>query len=239
MAWGTLDINERQKWKAIWPSLSSLPEGPLTLLDAGCGRGQWALELAARRCGWTVVGMDRDRDAVIASRERAKQLGVSNVTFLHSDFLSFRPLEPFDVVLSVHSAHYLAAEGSGAALFEQFASWLKSGGVLLLMAPRRGSEIPESALLPRLKSRDVFGYDDLLVLSNGSGLVPERLAPVVGRLGTLAKQISQLGRGGLFIRFVSYPIQVLLDALDGGVDAPKERLSAAWFLAARRARTSD
>lgn len=233
--WGIADVNERQKWKALWPSLASLPDRPLRLLDAGCGKGRWSLELAARRPAWQILGIDRDPGSIAAARDAARRLGSDGATFLESDFLTFRPSERFDVVLSVHSAHYLAAEGAGPDLFRQFASWLKPRGVLLLLAPRRGTEIPEFSLLPRLKNWNVFGYDELRVWSNERGLVPESLTPSIGRLGTLAKQISQFGSGSTSLRLASYPVQLALDALDGVSRLSKDEPSAAWLLTARRA----
>ena len=39
--WGIPWIDSRQKWSLLWPTLGSLPETPMRLLDAGCGCGEF------------------------------------------------------------------------------------------------------------------------------------------------------------------------------------------------------
>lgn len=233
--WGVFDINARQKWRVIWPHLSSLPANRLRLLDAGCGTGSWTLELAARRPGWHVTGVDRDHESLEAAEISRRHLKLKNVSFFQAEFLDFQPAEPFNVILAVGSAHYLAEAGHGTALFQNFASWLRPNGLRILLGPRRQQEVPTGQFLPPLSHRTVFSYHELESLCHLSGLKPEEISPQVGRLGTVAKQISSVGGGrSLALRTVSYPFQVLLDLLDRRNHAETNRPSAAWLLTARK-----
>ena len=227
-AFGVLDVDTRQKWRSVWPRIAGLPADRLRLLDAGCGSGAWSLELASRRPGWTIVGVDVDAPSIAAAEERRKSLSLSNASFVEADFLAFRPAQRFDVVLSVASAHYLVQAGKGKALFDAFASWLAPGGLLVLFGPRRRGEMPMTRGLPPIHGREIFGYDDLDTLCRSSGLVPEAIVPAVGRLGTMAKQVGRIGRS-------LYPVQLLLDALEPRSPLPPDRPSFAWLVLARKA----
>jgi SAM-dependent methyltransferase len=231
---GVFDVDARQKWKAVWPHLAALPAGPFRLLDAGCGSGGWSLELASRRSGWTIVGVDRDGPAIATAEAHRRALGLGNVSFIEADFLEFRPAERFDAILSVASAHYLVQAGKGRALFDAFASWLEPGGLLVLFGPRRRAEMPTTRALPALHGRDIFGYGDLDSLCRESGLVPETIVPAVGRLGTLAKQVGRIGQGSRWLGLATYPVARLLDAFERGAPPPGDRPSFAWIVLARK-----
>lgn len=112
--WGVPDINTRQKWSALWPYLRAMPDS-LRLLDAGCGNGSWALELAVRKPAWQVTGLDKNPEAVRLATLAKEGLGLANVSFVCDDFLRYQPDGAYDVVLSVASAHYLGRRpGHGA-----------------------------------------------------------------------------------------------------------------------------
>lgn len=216
--WGVADVHTRQKWSALWPVLARLPARGIRLLDAGCGAGAWSLELAARRPGWTIVGLDRDA-AALAEAERARaRLGLANVSFVAEDFLRYAGGATHDVVLSVASAHYLAEEGKGAALFARFGEWLAPGGRLVLLGPRRAEEVWFAPRLARPGWHAVFGAAELASLCERSGLTVERLAGSIGPLGTLAKQLYWTGeRRSAWLARASYPAQWLLSAIDARV----------------------
>ena len=57
-----------------------------TLLDAGCGGGRWALDLARR--GHLVTGIDRDPARIVRARNRALTSGLHERTHLHACALS-------------------------------------------------------------------------------------------------------------------------------------------------------
>lgn len=231
--WGCPDIHLRQKWMVLWPQLSSLPQGPLRVLDAGCGTGPWTCELAMRRPAWSVVGLDRDERLIVAGERSRQRLALGNASFIKADFLDFAPAEKFDVVLSVFSAHYLAECGHGEDLFTRFRLWLKPGGLLLLLAPRIKHEVPLTGFLPSFSVRDLFSLQELQTLSLGSGLMLEVLAPCIGRPATMAKQIACLTSTMPALKAIAYPIEVGLTLMDSW-RLTKSRASAAWLLVARK-----
>jgi len=70
-----------------------------TVLDLGCGIGAAALTIAP----WckSVIALDNDKDALGYLENRAKELGISNITTKHSNWPDDAPLE-VDVVIALH-----------------------------------------------------------------------------------------------------------------------------------------
>jgi len=232
---GCPDVGTRQKWKALWPYLAQLPSSRLVVLDAGCGAGRWALELAARRPQWFIVGMDRVAQSLVEAEAARKRLGIRNAAFVRADFESFPCRERFDVVLSVTSAHYLARVGRGAALFGQFRAWLRPGGHLLALMPRRRDETPFVAWLPRPEWHPVFSAADVRALCDGAGLDVELLRATVGRPGVLARQLGWYREGHPRLLAASYPVERLLAFLDVARPPATGSRALLWTLIARPA----
>ncbi|MEA4804935.1 class I SAM-dependent methyltransferase [Acetobacterium wieringae] len=69
-----------------------------TVLDIGCGPGQFAVELAKK--AKKVVGLDFSKKMVDYARENAAAAGLQNAEFIHSDWDSFHDLESFDLVIA-------------------------------------------------------------------------------------------------------------------------------------------
>ena len=234
--WGCPEIHTRQKWLAVWPSLARLPEKGIRLLDAGCGSGLWALELAARRPGWTIVGVDFSESAIRSAEEARQRLGLTNVAFLNADFIEFEPKQPFDAMLSVLSAHYLAEANQGEELFHRFRSWLKPDGRLFLLGPRRKGEAPLIPWLAQPPWHEVFSAQQLADLCSVSAFSVDSLRGYVGRLGTLAKQISWAAeRRSALLAAGLYPLQWLMGSIGARTGSDSKQPTMLWLLIARAA----
>jgi SAM-dependent methyltransferase len=233
--WGVPDIHVRQKWAAIWPQLADLPTSRLRLLDAGCGDGRWTLELGSRRPAWQVTGVDCDGAAVAQAEAARERLDLDNVMFVNADFREASFDDRFDVVLSVASAHYLAAAGSGVELFRTFAGWLRPGGMLCLLGPRASGRNPFSPRLPHPPWHDVFSAGELVRFCAEAGLHVESLSGCIGPAAILAKQLSWASSNQpTAIRGLLYPVEWLMTCVDR---LPTMQASGAlmWLLKARGA----
>lgn len=69
-----------------------------TVLDIGCGSGQFAVELAKKTR--KVVGLDFSEKMLSYARANATAEGLKNTAFIHSDWNSFQCAEPFDLVIA-------------------------------------------------------------------------------------------------------------------------------------------
>jgi SAM-dependent methyltransferase len=230
--WGVPDIHTRQKWSAIWPQLAALPAAELRVVDAGCGTGRWALELAARRPAWLVIGLDRDSEAIATAERSRARLSLPNVQFVLGDFREVAVSPPADVVLSIASAHYLAAAGEGPQLFRAFANWLKPGGRLFMLAPRSSRHL-FLPTLPHPAWHDVFSSAELEALCHAAGFDVQILSGRIGRAAILAKQLAWGTGQHPGVRALAYPFELMMTVLDNCAGSKTGRETLMWLLIAR------
>ena len=97
---------------------------PSTALDAGCGTGRVARELAAR--GVDVVGVDSNESMIAAARERDP-----GVTWVEADVCDLQLDRKFDVVVMAGNVPLFTPAGTHAALVAGCARHVVPGGVLV------------------------------------------------------------------------------------------------------------
>ena len=99
---------------------------PRRVLDAGCGTGRVAVELARR--GVDVVGVDLDADMLEAARAKAPGLDWRLADLATLD-LADQP--PFDVVVAAGNVMIFLEQGSEAAVVANLARHLAPEGLLV------------------------------------------------------------------------------------------------------------
>ncbi|MDN3903305.1 class I SAM-dependent methyltransferase [Arthrobacter sp. YD2] len=105
---------------------AELPAG--TALDAGCGTGAEALELAA--AGWDVVGADVSASALATAARRAEaQTLPGSVTWTEADLTAWEPSRRFDLV----TTNYAHPAMPQLAFYSRVAEWVAPGGTLLIV----------------------------------------------------------------------------------------------------------
>lgn len=95
------------------------PDRPLRLLDIGCGEGRNAVFFA--RNGYYVTAFDLSPVGVEKTARMADEVGVALDLFT-ADLLDFRLEEPFDILFSTGTLHYIPPELRGKILgnYKQF-----------------------------------------------------------------------------------------------------------------------
>lgn len=86
------------------------------LLDLGCGEGRNAVYFAQH--GFEVVGLDVSLPGLEKTRRYAEEVGV-HVETIHADIVHYELEEPYDVVFSTGTLHYLPPEVRGER-FQQY-----------------------------------------------------------------------------------------------------------------------
>ena len=97
---------------------------PASALDAGCGTGRVARELARR--GVDVVGVDLDAEMLATARRRSPELA-----WVEADLASFELGRAFDVVVAAGNVMILLTPGSERAVLANVARHLRPGGSLI------------------------------------------------------------------------------------------------------------
>lgn len=100
--------------------------GPRRVLDAGCGTGRVAIELARR--GVEVVGVDLDAEMLAVARDKAPELD-----WRHGDLagVDLGDVAPFDVVVSAGNVMIFVEAGTEDAVVGNLARHLAPGGALV------------------------------------------------------------------------------------------------------------
>ena len=98
------------------------------ILDGGCGTGRYTIELARR--GYHVYGVDRSKELLAVAKDRALHTAV-HVEFLVADLLVVAFTRQFEAVLCRGVLNDLVEESDRAAVFRQFAAWLRPGGIVI------------------------------------------------------------------------------------------------------------
>ncbi|MDP9374094.1 MAG: class I SAM-dependent methyltransferase [Chloroflexota bacterium] len=99
------------------------------VLDAGCGTGGYAVELARR--GYAVTGLDAAPALVEQARSKAEGAGIS-VAFAVGDLLRLAPTRSFDGVLCRGVLNDFLGDDERSEAFRSFARSLRADGVLVL-----------------------------------------------------------------------------------------------------------
>jgi SAM-dependent methyltransferase len=97
---------------------------PATVLDAGCGTGRVAIELA--RHGIEVVGADVDPSMLATARQRAP-----GVTWVEADLTTLDLGRTFDLVVMAGNVPLFTPPGTEADLVAGVARHLRPGGLLV------------------------------------------------------------------------------------------------------------
>ena len=98
--------------------------GVTSVLDAGCGTGRVAIELAKR--GVDVVGVDLDPAMLTAAVAKAPEM-----TWLHADLASLDLGRTFDAVLLAGNVMIFLTPGTERAVVASMARHLAAGGWLV------------------------------------------------------------------------------------------------------------
>lgn len=98
---------------------------PRQIIDAGCGKGYFAGELAAM--GHDVTALDPSPAAVAEARSR-----YPDVRFEVAAIADFRPLRLVDAVINVDVQFHIVDDDGWFQALRRMASWVRAGGLLIV-----------------------------------------------------------------------------------------------------------
>jgi 2-polyprenyl-3-methyl-5-hydroxy-6-metoxy-1,4-benzoquinol methylase len=140
-------------------TITSLRPRPRRILDAGCGKGDFAFAAAALMPDAEVLGIDvstskteefaRYEDNIVVCQRLADEIGLRNVRFEQRDLLSLDAKEEFDLIFSIHVLEHIAENERVVA---NLGRALKPGGYLYVQMPSR-TDLSAQWLHPYLSER--------------------------------------------------------------------------------------
>jgi ubiquinone/menaquinone biosynthesis C-methylase UbiE len=110
----------------------------MRVLDLGCGAGDVAM-LAAELVGaeGSIVGIDRNQEVLNVAKERAREAGLRQISFLEASFEAFSAREPFDLVIG---RYILIHQSEPVTLLRNAARLVRPGGALAFHEVRVGDD---------------------------------------------------------------------------------------------------
>jgi ubiquinone/menaquinone biosynthesis C-methylase UbiE len=126
------------------------------ILDAPCGEGRIARELAAK--GYQLTGVDMAQDFLEIARTKAKQRGLS-IDFEQGDIRSLRFVDDFDAAVCWGNSFGYFDDAGNAAMLKSLARALKPGGRLVLDASGNAE-----SRLPNFQAHEWAKIGDILFL---------------------------------------------------------------------------
>jgi len=104
-----------------------------TLLDLGCGAGNFALRVLGLVSPLNCVLVDLSRPMLERAESRVKAATSGRVQTIQSDMrlLSFEPTS-FDIILAGQVLHHLREDAQWVEMFGRFYEWLQPGGTLFV-----------------------------------------------------------------------------------------------------------
>jgi ubiquinone/menaquinone biosynthesis C-methylase UbiE len=105
---------------------------PEKILDAGCGCGVMAFEIAKLFTSAMVIGIDNRKSFVDENNEIAKKSNLKNCSFRNLDLFKLSGKDEFNIILSTDNMEHIENDDR---LLELFYSILTPGGKLILHVP--------------------------------------------------------------------------------------------------------
>jgi SAM-dependent methyltransferase len=102
---------------------------PAAVLDAGCGTGRYAVELA--RHGFVVTGVDRSPDLLAEAAARVRDAGLP-ITLVEADLRTLPAGHLYDAIVCRGVLNDVIGAPARAMVLDGFARGLRPGGVVLL-----------------------------------------------------------------------------------------------------------
>ena len=97
------------------------------VLELGCGWGSWSLYMAARYPGSRITAVSNSRTQKEYIDAQAAARGLTNLTIITGNLVTFQAPGQFDRVVSVECFEHMKNYGM---LLSRVASWLRAGGKL-------------------------------------------------------------------------------------------------------------
>ncbi len=127
----SFDDPERSEWQKPGDVIAALGLAPdAKVADIGAGTGYFAVRLARAVPKGAVTAVDIEPNMVAYLTERARSLGLTNMTAIKGSESSPNLPEPVDLVIVVNTYHHI---GDRLAYFKRLAGSLKPGGRIAII----------------------------------------------------------------------------------------------------------
>lgn len=222
--------------------MKALHGQPISVLDAGTGRGDLAFYLARNYPHWRVIGLELVEEKIRQATYVSKAFGLQNLEFISGDITGMEFHEQFDLITCTDVLEHI--DDDLLALI-RLKSSLKKGGRLLLTFPavpqRRHLQIVERKqkamgldLTSLGHAREGYSVKEITQKLEQVGFKDLRCMPIFGFFGTLAYDLFFFigdNNPNPLVYLLLLPLFMVLGFLD--VSLPIQKGSGLMVLATR------
>jgi ubiquinone/menaquinone biosynthesis C-methylase UbiE len=190
-------------FKRALKKFSSFGSEQMTILDAGCGTGDFGFYVAERFPQHIVQAYDIVHSTLQTNRELAEKTEITNITFTKQDLLLLDQKDTYHFVFCIGTLIYFSKEETRKILQNLVAS-LKEGGYLYIDLPQEDflevNWIPTKcypnyyAALKKENSGYLYSLDDMIKLLSDLGLDVVWKNKSFGYLGKFAWEFDNVLR---------------------------------------------
>ncbi len=199
-----------------------------SLLDAGCGFGQYSWFMSGLKPGWKIKGIDIQQEHIdMCNRFFSKTNKKHRVSFETADLTQYRQDNTYDLVLCVDVMEHIEQDRK---VFENFYNSLKTKGYLLISTPsdQGGSDVHDEDEHSFIEEhvRDGYGIADIEEKLKTAGFSNVSARYTYGTPGKISWKLSMKypltminwsKAFSLFLPFyylVTFPFSLLLNLFD-------------------------
>jgi 2-polyprenyl-3-methyl-5-hydroxy-6-metoxy-1,4-benzoquinol methylase len=190
-----LDPTRRARFARSLAALGRLPRNArVRVLDAGCGDGLFAHEVARRRPDWDVLGVDVNDELLERARTRADATGIENATFRHADLTAELGDSEFHAVTAIQCLEEIGADTIALVVMVRA---LKPGGLFVAQVPEREWKPVLRGSEPTWRHEVRHGYrqEELVALLERAGLRDVETRPADHAVVRLAQELTDALKG--------------------------------------------
>ncbi|TAM73587.1 methyltransferase domain-containing protein [bacterium] len=209
---GTYDLGARVRYHAVEQALNGLA-APVSILDAGCGRGQLCFAMYRRWPNARIAGVDFEAELVTHCRAVQARVAPASAMRFERRTLPEDLGETFDLITSVDVLEHVEDDlGFLTTLFHA----TNPNGTLVLHTPAA----PQRRFIAEFEEqhdhvRDGYGLGELAALLHRAGYAQVRVRHTFGTLGALGWEGFSLARQGNRVAQSMLPVWYLLSTADG------------------------
>lgn len=196
-----LDILLLRTWhvkKALHKT--KLPDKEVSILDAGCGFGQYTWRLCKMNSSWKITAVDIDNEHITDCESFFSKAGLAHRTdFRTVDLTSFDDTDKYNLILSVDVMEHIEDDIS---VFRNFHRALRENGTLVISTPsdKGGSDVHNEGEHSFIGEhvRDGYSIEDITGKLKSAGFRTVSASYTYGLPGTISWRLT-----------MKYPIQML------------------------------
>jgi len=175
-----------------------------SILDAGCGPGNYAFYLAGRFPGAAIDAFDLEDGPVSTCKTVQEKIG-TDIRFYTENLLELEAAEKYDLALCIDVLEHIEEDEKAV---ENLSKALKKGGILCLHTPKKG----QRHYFRRFEDyrqwghvREGYSAEEITALLEGNGFKINSLEYTFSGITLLAEELNQISHSKRLLAAVLFP----------------------------------